>query len=100
MIGSFSQGGKTVTKLITDSVKARARDHFGCGTLNGAEIEDQGGSGTAGDVNERVYDGWVNGWMDGWMHACMHGWMDAWIDGWMDEPRSVLCPVFDRTALV
>ena len=54
MIGSFSQGGKTVTKLITDSVKARARDHFGCGTLNGAEIEDQGGSGTAGYVNERV----------------------------------------------
>jgi hypothetical protein len=54
VIGSFYQGGKTVTKLITDSVKARARDHFGCGTLNGAEIEDQGGSGTAGYVNERV----------------------------------------------
>ena len=28
-------------------VQREARSHFGCDTLEGAEIEDQGGSGTA-----------------------------------------------------
>ena len=36
------------TKIITPKVVAAARKHFNCPTLDGVEIENQGGSGTAG----------------------------------------------------
>jgi hypothetical protein len=34
--------------LTTPHVKEFARNHFGCNTLNGVELEDGGGSGTQG----------------------------------------------------
>ena len=34
-------------------VQREARSHFGCDTLEGAEIENQGGSGTAGSHWEK-----------------------------------------------
>jgi hypothetical protein len=40
--------GKTRTLLKSPKVLEKARKHFGCNTLNGIELEDQGGSGTAG----------------------------------------------------
>jgi hypothetical protein len=36
-----------VTKVVSPTVLARVRDHFGCPTLNGAELENDGGNGTA-----------------------------------------------------
>eukprot|EP00741_Cyanophora_paradoxa_P006309 tig00000989_g6116.t1 len=44
----FNERGKVVTKIVTPKVLQAARAHFGCTTLNGAELEDQGGTGTAG----------------------------------------------------
>jgi len=38
---------KSVTKIITPTVVSFVRDHFDCPTLDGAELEDGGGSGTA-----------------------------------------------------
>lgn len=40
--------GKTVHLVKTPRVVAAARKHFGCSDLDGVEIEDLGGSGTAG----------------------------------------------------
>ena len=40
--------GKTVNQIVTPSVVAVVRAHFNCPSLTGAELEDQGGSGTAG----------------------------------------------------
>jgi len=34
--------------IITPKVKAQAQNHFGCNSLQGVELEDQGGEGTAG----------------------------------------------------
>lgn len=39
---------KEVQLVQTPRVLAAARNHFGCSTLDGVEIEDMGGSGTAG----------------------------------------------------
>ena len=51
-----TQGGKTVSKMVTPAVRARSRQHFGCDTLEGAEIEDGGGSGTAGShLEKRIF---------------------------------------------
>lgn len=36
-----------VHMLVTPKVKEEARKHFGCSTLEGAELENQGGDGTA-----------------------------------------------------
>lgn len=46
---SFTERGQTVWKITSPTVLAKARAHFDCSTLNGAEIEDEGGAGTAGD---------------------------------------------------
>ena len=40
--------GLSRTKIITPKVVAAARKHFNCPTLDGVELENQGGSGTAG----------------------------------------------------
>jgi len=40
------RGRTDVRKLATPRVLAHARDHFNCPTLNGMELEGQGGSGT------------------------------------------------------
>ncbi len=34
--------------MITPNVVKWAKDHYGCATANGVELEDYGGSGTAG----------------------------------------------------
>ena len=39
---------KPVVLLVTPRVVEEARDHFGCDTLEGAELESQGGEGSAG----------------------------------------------------
>lgn len=39
--------GKKITRLVTPAVKEVAQKHFGCSTLHGAELEDDGGDGTA-----------------------------------------------------
>lgn len=47
--------GKTVKLVTTPEVVKTAREHFGCDSLEGLELEDQGGSGTAGSHwDERV----------------------------------------------
>lgn len=45
---------KNATMLITPKVKEKVREHFGCDTLEGAELEDGGDtSGTAGSHWEK-----------------------------------------------
>jgi len=41
----YTERGHTVWKLTTPQVLYRARERFGCWTLNGAELEEGGGSG-------------------------------------------------------
>ena len=43
--GNYS---KTLGKLRSPALLSFARDHFGCLSLDGIELEDFGGSGTAG----------------------------------------------------
>lgn len=38
---------KTIDMLVTPKVVEEARRHFNCSDLEGAELEDQGGEGTA-----------------------------------------------------
>jgi leishmanolysin len=45
--------GKTVTMVATPTVVAYVRQFTGCATLQGAEIEDEGGSGSSGSHWER-----------------------------------------------
>lgn len=45
--------GKTTNKMTTPRVLREAQSHFACTTLDGVEIEDQGGSGTAGSHWEK-----------------------------------------------
>ncbi|KAK6757607.1 hypothetical protein RB195_015429 [Necator americanus] len=53
-------GGKIshdVYMIVTPKVREEARKHFGCPTLEGAEVENQGGTGTAGSHWEkRVFE--------------------------------------------
>ena len=44
---------KTISILNTPFVTSQVRSHFGCNSLTGMEIEDQGGSGTAGSHPEK-----------------------------------------------
>jgi leishmanolysin len=45
--------GKGITKMTSPRVRARARTFFNCPTLDGVEIEDQGGAGTGGSHWEK-----------------------------------------------
>lgn len=40
--------GKSVTKLVSPKILAAGKAYFGCSSLDGVEIEDQGGAGTTG----------------------------------------------------
>ncbi len=40
-------GGRRVTRVVTPTVRREARAQFGCSTLDGAQLEDEGGSGSA-----------------------------------------------------
>lgn len=54
----FRERGATVTKVVTPTVINKVREQFGCPTLNGAELEDDGGPGTAGSHwEQRIFDG-------------------------------------------
>ena len=44
----FTERGHTVWKLTTPQVLFRARERFGCASLNGTELEEGGGTGTSG----------------------------------------------------
>ena len=42
--------------LATPNMRRVAREHFGCDTLTGAELEDDGGSGSAyAHLEERIF---------------------------------------------
>ena len=45
--------GKKISLLSTPAVASHVRSHFGCKTLTGMELEDQGGSATAGSHPEK-----------------------------------------------
>mmetsp|Transcript_24870 Transcript_24870/g.41759 ORF Transcript_24870/g.41759 Transcript_24870/m.41759 type:complete len:349 (-) Transcript_24870:34-1080(-) len=56
VVAGFTERSHAVTKIITPTVLAKVREHFACPSLNGAELEDQGGTGTAGSHWEtRIY---------------------------------------------
>ena len=44
---NVTKRGKTVTMVGSENVKARSRASFGCDTLEGLELQDTGGDGTA-----------------------------------------------------
>ena len=50
-----SIGGTTYTVINSPSVLEWARTHFGCATLEGLPIENQGGAGTAGSHWEKEF---------------------------------------------
>lgn len=45
--------GKSVTRMVSPRVQAKARQYFNCPTLDGVEIEDGGGDGTKGSHWEK-----------------------------------------------
>ena len=48
-IEQFAERGRTdVHRVVTPRVKQHARAHYGCDTLEGMELEGQGGNGTSG----------------------------------------------------
>jgi len=56
---SFTERGHTVWKLKTPSILSAAREHFGCTTMNGLGMEQQGTGGTRGSHWEQktmLYD--------------------------------------------
>ena len=42
-----TENGKLAAKIVTEKVVQKAREFFDCATLDGMELEDQGGDGTA-----------------------------------------------------
>jgi Leishmanolysin len=48
IIANYMQGGRNTTSVITPRALAAAREQLGCGRLRGAELEEDGGQGTAG----------------------------------------------------
>lgn len=48
-----SVNGKQITLLTTPSITRHVQAHFGCESLTGMELEDQGGTGTAGSHPEK-----------------------------------------------
>jgi len=54
---TFNERGDTVTKIVTPKALKAAATHFGCSNLNGAELENHGGSGSAGSHwKARIYN--------------------------------------------
>jgi hypothetical protein len=48
LLSSAVVGGRAVTRVVSPSVAAAAAAHFGCDGLPGAQLEDEGGGGSAG----------------------------------------------------
>ena len=64
VIRKFQERGHEVLKLITPSAVRAARRHFGSMLVNGLELEDSGGKGTAqAHVEKRIYGNEI---MTGW----------------------------------
>ena len=58
IIKTFRQNDVDVNVLATPRVKAFVQRHFGCSELQGAELEDDLGRGTAGSHwEQRIYEG-------------------------------------------
>jgi hypothetical protein len=58
IVASYSEFGKSVSKIITPKTVAAVKDHFGCSswTNAGAELEDGGSAGTAGShLEKRIF---------------------------------------------
>lgn len=62
-VKTFTERGKSVKKIVTDESLAKIREQFDCSNLNGLELEDQGGSGTASSHPEMkiYYNDFMNG---------------------------------------
>ena len=59
VVKSFFEREHTVNKLITPASSSKAKEHVGCDNMNnpGIEIEDSGGSGSAGShLEKRTYN--------------------------------------------
>jgi leishmanolysin-like peptidase len=55
-LNSFQERGTTAWKIVSPTALAKARSHFSCSTLNGVELEDEGGTGTKGSHwEQRIY---------------------------------------------
>jgi hypothetical protein len=66
----YTQGGRNVTTVVTPRVKSAAQVQLGCNTLPGAELEDDGGDGTAGSHwEQRLFEGGPPLWPH-WSFAC------------------------------
>lgn len=50
-------GKKTVTKFVTPKLVQLAKDHFGCDTINGVYLENEGGETSAASHFEKVLFG-------------------------------------------
>lgn len=48
IVKSATVGGRRVSRIITPTVVREARAQFNCSTLDGAQLEDEGGDGSAG----------------------------------------------------
>lgn len=60
ILKTYTERGRTVQKLVTPVVQAKVLEHFGCDGSTwpsiGAELEDDGGSGTAGShLQKRIF---------------------------------------------
>jgi hypothetical protein len=50
---TYNGGSRTISRFIHPTILKRAREHFGCETIAGADLEDGGGSGTTGSHWEK-----------------------------------------------
>lgn len=58
VIATSIRDGRNVTSIITPKVIEVVQRHFNCSSVQGAELEDDGGSGTAGSHwEQRVFEG-------------------------------------------
>ena len=48
LLSTSTVGGKAVTRVVSPQVASAAAQHFGCDGLPGAQLEDEGGGGSAG----------------------------------------------------
>lgn len=55
VLASATERGGTVWKLKTTMALTKARAQFGCSTLDGVELENQGGTGTAGKTHGSMF---------------------------------------------
>ena len=70
-LNSFTERDETVWKMVTAAALSEARTHFGCSSLNGVEVENGGGSGTAGSHwEQRIFGNEMMTGVDRWVWPC------------------------------